>query len=165
MKLSVSGDYINMLLRQMGAASINHFDSKMNIVNFDLGDGLIVSYVYNVTRKNKYFLQRMRSYSLVEGFYATEEEIIEFIRKDIAKFKNAKNSKNFNTFLLISHLGHHVSSHIEELFLNYNVPEEQMRKIEKELEDSLYDILEMFHKCEKIDVEGKQDETNSNLDE
>ena len=59
MKLSVSGDYINMLLRQMGATSIKHFDSKMNIVNFDLGDGLIVSYVYNVTRKNKYFLQRM----------------------------------------------------------------------------------------------------------
>lgn len=153
MKLSVSGDYINMLLRQMGATEIKHFDSKMNIVNFDLGDGLQISYVYNITRKGKYFLQRMRPYSLVEGFYATEEEIINFIQKDIKRFKNAQKSSNFNRFLLISHLGHHVSSHIEELFLNYNVPEEKLKKIEKQLEDSLYDMLDLFHKCEKIDTD------------
>ncbi|MEE1312212.1 MAG: hypothetical protein UHS41_00455 [Lachnospiraceae bacterium] len=162
MKLSFSGDYINMMLKQLGATDIKHFDSKMNIVNFDLGDGLMVSYVYNVTRKNKYFLQRMRPYALNEGFYATESEIIEFIRKDIAKFRNVKDKKSFNTFLLISHLGHHVSAHIEELFLNYEVPEEQMKKIEKELEDSLYDIIEMFHKCERIELEESETTEESN---
>ena len=57
---TVTGDYININLRQLGATSIKEFNSIMHIAEFDLGDGLIVSYVFNITRHNKYFLQRMR---------------------------------------------------------------------------------------------------------
>ena len=57
---TVTGDYININLRQLGATSIKEFNSIMHIAEFDLGDGLIVSYVFNITRHNKYFLQRMQ---------------------------------------------------------------------------------------------------------
>lgn len=52
---TVTGDYININLRQLGATSIKEFNSIMHIAEFDLGDGLIVSYVFNITRHNKYF--------------------------------------------------------------------------------------------------------------
>ena len=51
---TVTGDYININLRQLGATSIKEFNSIMHIAEFDLGDGLIVSYVFNITRHNKY---------------------------------------------------------------------------------------------------------------
>ena len=62
---TVTGDYININLRQLGATSIKEFNSIMHIAEFDLGDGLIVSYVFNITRHNKYFLQRMQPYAMV----------------------------------------------------------------------------------------------------
>ena len=40
---TVTGDYININLRQLGATSIKEFNSIMHIAEFDLGDGLIVS--------------------------------------------------------------------------------------------------------------------------
>mgnify|MGYP000781258393 FL=1 len=43
---TVTGDYININLRQLGATSIKEFNSIMHIAEFDLGDGLIVSYVF-----------------------------------------------------------------------------------------------------------------------
>ena len=52
---TVTGDYININLRQLGATSIKEFNSIMHIAEFDLGDGLIVSYVFNITRHKKYF--------------------------------------------------------------------------------------------------------------
>ena len=69
---TVTGDYININLRQLGATSIKEFNSIMHIAEFDLGDGLIVSYVFNITRHNKYFLQRMQPYAMVHGKFASE---------------------------------------------------------------------------------------------
>ena len=76
---TVTGDYININLRQLGATSIKEFNSIMHIAEFDLGDGLIVSYVFNITRHNKYFLQRMQPYAMVHGKFASDQEIIDFI--------------------------------------------------------------------------------------
>ena len=112
---TVTGDYININLRQLGATSIKEFNSIMHIAEFDLGDGLIVSYVFNITRHNKYFLQRMQPYAMVHGKFASDQEIIDFITADLKRFENAKNSHNFNTFLLISHLGHHITENMDKL--------------------------------------------------
>ena len=38
---TVTGDYININLRQLGATSIKEFNSIMHIAEFDLGDGLL----------------------------------------------------------------------------------------------------------------------------
>ena len=76
---------------------------------------------YNLKIAVQYFLQRMQPYAMVHGKFASDQEIIDFITEDLKRFENAKNSHNFNTFLLISHLGHHITENIEQLFLNYNV--------------------------------------------
>lgn len=147
---TVTGDFININLRQLGATSIKEFNSVMHIAEFDLGDGLIVSYVFNITRHNKYFLQRVQPYAMVHGKFASDQEIIDFITEDLKRFQNAKNSHNFNTFLIISHLGHHVTENIEQLFLNYNVDSDQLENIQDELEDSLNHILSLFEKSKKL---------------
>ena len=86
---TVTGDYININLRQLGATSIKEFNSIMHIAEFDLGDGLIVSYVFNITRHNKYFLQRMQPYAMVHGKFASDQEIIDFIdRKSVVQGKS-----------------------------------------------------------------------------
>ena len=36
---TVTGDFININLRQLGATSIKEFNSIMHIAEFDLGDG------------------------------------------------------------------------------------------------------------------------------
>ena len=141
---TVTGDYININLRQLGATSIKEFNSIMHIAEFDLGDGLIVSYVFNITRHNKYFLQRVEPYAMIHGKFASDQEIIDFITEDLKRFQNAKNSHNFDTFLIISHLGHHVTENIEKLFLNYNVDSENLENIQNEMEDSLRHILSLF---------------------
>ena len=142
---TVTGDYININLRQLGATSIKEFNSIMHIAEFDLGDGLIVSYVFNITRHNKYFLQRMQPYAMVHGKFASDQEIIDFITADLKRFENAKNSHNFNTFLLIT-------ENIEQLFLNYNVDADKLESIEDSLEESLVEIQSLFEKSDKLDL-------------
>ncbi|MDD3184892.1 MAG: hypothetical protein ACOX1S_01700 [Anaerostipes sp.] len=154
---SITGDFININLRQLGATSIKEYNSIMHIAEFDLGDGLIVSYVFNITRHNKFFLQRVQPYAMIHGKFASDREIIEFIEEDLLHFKNAKNSSNFNSFLLISHLGHHVTENIEKLFLNYNVDADKLEKIKEELSTSLNDILEQFEQAKKIDFESAKE--------
>lgn len=151
-KNTVTGDFININLRQLGATSIKEFNSIMHIAEFDLGDGLIVSYLFNITRHNKYFLQRVEPYAMIHGKFASDQEIIDFITEDLKRFQNAKNSHNFDTFLIISHLGHHVTENIEKLFLNYNVDSENLENIQDEMEDSLRHILSLFDNSEKIDL-------------
>ena len=149
---TVSGDIIAFNLKQLGATDIKVFDSRMHIANFHLGNGLIVSYVFNITRHNKYFLQRMQPYAMVHGKFASDQEIIDFITEDLKRFENAKNSQNFNTFLLISHLGHHITENIEQLFLNYNVDADKLKAIEVSLEDSLVEIQSLFEKSDKLNL-------------
>ena len=86
---TVSGDIIDWQLRQMGASNITFVNSNMYIVDFKLEGGLLVSYVFNITRGDKYFLQRMRPYAMVQGKYANTAQIAEFIEKDLSKFRNA----------------------------------------------------------------------------
>ena len=156
---TITGDYINVNLRQLGATSIKEFNSIMHIAEFNLGDGLIISYVFNITRHNKYCLQRVEPYSMIHGKFASSQEIIEFITEDLKRFENAKNSHNFNTFLLISHLGHHVTENIEQLFLNYNVDAHKLEEIQDNLESSLKDILKLFDSSEKISLSASADPT------
>ena len=70
----------------------------------------------------------------------------------LKRFENAKNSHNFNTFLLISHLGHHITENIEHLFLNYNVDADKLESIEDSLEESLVEIQSLFEKSDKLDL-------------
>lgn len=146
-KDSITGDIIDVYLRQMGATKIQEIQSQMHLVNFDLGDGLTVSYVFNITKNDKYFLQRMRPYAIAHGKFSTANEIIEFIRLDIAKFRNAKRSHNFKKFLAASETGNELVVELESLFLNYNV--------QKDTVDEFVTVLKEL--VEKVKKQHKED--------
>lgn len=133
-KDSITGDMIDVCLRQMGATKILEIQSRMHLVNFDLEEGLVVSYVFNITKNDKYFLQRMRPYSIAQGKFATANEIIEFIRLDIAKFRNAQKSHNFHQFLDASEKGNELVLQLESLFLNHNVEGDVLSDFAEHLE-------------------------------
>ena len=95
---SVSGDIVDLKLRQMGATNISRLRSNMYIVKFQLENGIVVSYVFNITKHDKYFLQRMQPYAMVQGKYADTQEITQFIAEDLRHFRNAEKSHNLRNF-------------------------------------------------------------------
>ena len=125
----------------MGASNITFVNSNMYIVDFKLEKGLLVSYVFNITRGDKYFLQRMRPYAMVQGKYANTAEIAEFIEKDLSRFRNAEHSSNFDKFIEISKKGAEFAEALENLFLNYNVDKDEMERMDEKL-DKLLEHLE-----------------------
>ena len=125
----------------MGASNITFVNSNMYIVDFKLEKGLLVSYVFNITRGDKYFLQRMRPYAMVQGKYANTAEIAEFIEKDLSRYRNAEHSSNFDKFIEISKKGAEFAEALENLFLNYNVDKDEMERMDEKL-DKLLEHLE-----------------------
>lgn len=153
---SITGDIIGVTLRQLGATRVKEFNSHMHIVDFELENGLEVSYVFNITKNDKFFLQRMKPYAIPHGKFSSDKEIVEFIRTDIAKFRNASHSTNFNKFLKISEKGNELVYTMESLFLNHNVSEEILEMIEKNMNDSIREIKKYKEKAEHIYVEVEE---------
>ena len=52
-----------------------------------------------MSNENKCFLQRARPYPMVHGKFASTEEILPFIERDYHAFLNARNSRNYGTFV------------------------------------------------------------------
>ena len=84
---SVKGDSIEILLRQLGAAKIQKVHGNLYFIKFILDNDFEVMYTYNINAKNKYFLQRIEPYPIPHGTFSNEVKIVDFIKKDIAKFK------------------------------------------------------------------------------
>ena len=118
---TINGDIIGVSLRQLGATSVREIRSMMHIATFDLGDGIEVSYVFNITKGNQYYLQRMRPYALPWGMFADAAQIVRFITSDIEKFRNAVHSSNFKEFVGLAEKTTMLVSQLEAVFLNNNV--------------------------------------------
>lgn len=146
---TVSGDIIAFNLKQIGATDIKVFDSRMHIANFDLGDGLIVSYVFNITRKDKFFLQRMRPYAMVKGKYADQNEIISFIKEDIARFKRSLKLNNMDKYIELAEKTEKAYESMEHIFLHHKVDDVIMDRLTKEISD-LSDELEEIRKASEV---------------
>ena len=54
-------------------------------VEFKLSDDLTVTYVFDVTKHDKYYIQRIAPYPISHGDFASADEVIEFVRRDITK--------------------------------------------------------------------------------
>lgn len=151
-KNTVSGDIVDWQLRQMGASNITFVNSNMYIVDFKLEKGLLVSYVFNITRGDKYFLQRMRPYAMVQGKYANTAEIAEFIENDLSRFRNAEHSSNFDKFIEISKKGAEFAEALENLFLNYNVDKDEMERMDEKLDKLLEHLAQAREKAAPIQM-------------
>lgn len=140
---TVSGDMIGIALRQLGAVSVREIRSMMHLVNFELDDGFEVSYVFNITKGNQYYLQRMRPYAMPWGLFADTNQIIRFITQDIEKFRNACRSKNFKTFVATASKMNMLVGQLEELFLNCNVACKDLDQLDQQL-DAVLDELTLL---------------------
>ena len=137
---TTKGDTIEILLRQIGASEIKKVRGILYFIKFNLGNDIEVSYTYNINAKNKYFLQRIKPYPIPQGIFINEHKIVEFIEKDLIKFHNAINSRNFNLFLNATNKINLAASNLENLFLNYNVNYDDFINLDKELNHILQEI-------------------------
>lgn len=151
-KNTITGDIIGVTLRQLGAVKIQEFSSHMHIVDFVLENGLEVSYVFNITKNDKYFLQRMKPYAIPHGKFSNDKEIVEFIKTDITKFRNASHSSNFKKFLEISEKGNDLVYTMESLFLNHNVNQELLKRVETDMNAIIEDIKAQKENAEVIPI-------------
>lgn len=133
--MNVTGDMLLIPLKQLGATDITTINSKLYYIKFKLKNNITISYVYNINAKSRYFLERISPYPLPKGLFATVEEIIDFIQRDIRKFKAASNSSNFEHFIQITNALGHMSNDLESLFLNYNIPKEQLDLFDTQLHE------------------------------
>ena len=149
---SFSGDIINVALRQMGASSIKEIrNGILYIAKFELSNDLCVTYVFNVTKRDKYFLQRVAPYPISHGDFDGAQEVVDFIRKDIQKFRNAHNSHNFPKFLDTTDAMVRLSHAVELLFLERNVSEEDLDGLSQSLEAAINAIKEIREHSPKIE--------------
>ncbi len=137
-----------MKLRQMGG-DVTVINSKMCFVKFDVG-GLKVSYAYNINKKGKYFLERIQPYPLPVKEFEREEALVDIIEVDLEQFKNAVKSHNIDCFIEISRKLHSLLNKFEDLFLYYNVPEEENKIISAKLDEVESEIEKTKQAAERL---------------
>ena len=119
-----SGELINVALRQLGATHISETrNGIMYKVEFKLSDELTVTYVFDVTKHDKYYIQR-----IVKSH-------------NFPKFLDTANS-----MVMFTHA-------IELLFLERNIPESDMDTLRQSIEDSLDKVREIYARTPKIEKE------------
>ena len=138
----------SMKLKQMGA-DVTVINSKLCYISFDLS-GFKVSYVYNVNKKNRYFLERIKPYPLPLREFDSEDDVIEIIDIDLSQFKNAIKSHNIEEFINIARKLDNVFHKFEDLFLYYNLPEAEVKRLSDEILEFDRDIDRIKETSERI---------------
>jgi hypothetical protein len=145
--LNVEASQHEMKLIQMGA-KVDVINSKMCYIKFVI-EGIPVEYVYNLNKKNEYFLERIKPYPLAIRSYEKVEDIINVIEIDVKQFKNVAKSKNVQSFVHITNEFIGIIKRFEDLILYYNVPAEKvgtiMSKID-EINKEITDTKETAHR-------------------
>ena len=77
--------------------------------------------------------------------------MIEFVRRDITKFRNAMQSHNFPKFLETAHAMVRFTHAVELMFLERNIPEEDMDAVRRSIENSLDQVREIYGRTPKIE--------------
>lgn len=156
-KDGVNGEVIDMMLRQLGAEKIMKVSSNMHIATFDLGDGFEVSYVFNITHGNKYFLQRMKPYSMVHGKFASYREIIDYITNDICKFRKAKEVNGIYHFMTVEKEVEDVKERLEHIYLYHDVSHAQFNELRDDVDALLKKLENTNLKTSAIDENEDKD--------
>ncbi len=128
-----------MRLRQMGA-DVQVVNSKMCFVVFQLEE-FDVAYCYNVNKKGRYFLERIKPYPLALREFEKEQDVIDIIEIDLEQFTNAVKSHNIEAFIEINQRLNQTLLKFEDLFLYYNVPKEETDIILNRLHEIDEEIL------------------------
>ena len=123
---SVKGDSIEILLRQLGADKIQKVEGNLYFIKFILDKNFEVMYTYNINAKNQYFLQRIMPYPIPQGAFSNQIKLVDFIKKDIEKFKKGMKSKYFKDFLQTTADAYKFIQLLDDFYLNYKVEEDSI---------------------------------------
>lgn len=143
----VSSDMINMMAKQMGAVHIKSDPAHINIYTFKIGEDLRIKYMLDLRRGKGMYLHRVSPYPIMLGKFYGETDIIDYIRRDLQKFRNAYNSDKFEHFLELTEELTQFNRQIEQLFLNRNVPEAAFRELADELKEVRTTIEQIGAEC------------------
>lgn len=95
----VTSDMINMMVKQLGATNVKNMPAHINIYEFEINDELTIKYMLDLRRDHAMYLRRVNPYPMLLGKFYGETDVVDFIRRDITKFKNASKSDKFKQFI------------------------------------------------------------------
>jgi len=149
-------------LRKMGARVID-IQGVMSLVKFNL-EGTIISYIYHLNDDNSFFLERIKPYSMPIGDYELEEEIIDVVKIDIKQFKNAMHSHNFSRFIELDYNIAKLVRLFEDLYLYYNIKEEDLNSMDNEIHLLLTIIKKIKSNSERVFFDKDPDVLSNNVE-
>ncbi len=147
--------------KSMGAKVID-IQGIMFLVKFHLRDNKI-SYAYHLNEDGSFFLERIKPYTLAIGDFKCEEDIVDVIKVDIEQFGNAMNSKNYGQFIEIDE---HLSKLVrlfEDLYLYYNIEEEDLRALDQSVDCVLENIKDIMAHSKRVYTKKDPDVLNSTI--
>jgi len=145
-----------MKLMQIGA-HVTVISSQLVYVSFDITEEIKVSYVYNINKKNKYFLERVKPYPIAVMEFNTPEDICDIIRIDVEQFKNAVKSHNIKDCIGINKDLHNTILSFEDLFLYYNVNHDNIETIKHYIQKIKEEIHNSKEHSERVFFEKDPD--------
>ena len=151
--LEMEAEKHEMKLRQMGG-EVLQLSAKCCYVRFHIGE-FKLSYVYNINRSNRYFLERLKPYPLPLKEYENEDDVIEMIRLDLEHFQNAAKSKNITSFIKINQELNRTAKAFEDLFLYYNVETFHTDTILQKLDEIKDEIRKTVDDSERLFDDGE----------
>ncbi len=146
--LKMDADQHMMRLNHLGCETIQ-LNGKLCCVKYKT-EHMKLSYVYNITKSNHYFLERVSPYPLPLKEYDKEEDVIENIRIDIEQFKSAEKSKNIDSFIKVNKELAKTAKAFEDLFLYYNVQTFHTDIILEKIEEIKQEIMNTVKDSERI---------------
>lgn len=149
-------------LKALGARVLD-IQGIMFYVKFKINNTKI-SYIYHLKPDNTYFMERIKPYTMPIGDYATEEEIVDLIKIDIEQFRNAMNSHNFDNFIKVDNNISKLVGIFEDLYLYYNISEEDLISLNGEIKHVLETIKTIKSKSDRVYFKKEPEMLNSDLE-
>ena len=158
----VASDMINMMVKQLGATNVKNMPAHINIYEFVINDELTIKYMLDLRRDHAMYLRRVNPYPMLLGKFYGETDVVEFISRDISKFKNASKTDKFSKFLELTDNLTQFNREIEQLFLNRKVPtaayeefSEEMERVRTTIEQIAHDCPMLYEDEKLMDIESK----------
>ena len=148
-------------LKKIGAKVID-IQGIMFHITFNINEHKI-SYIYHLNPDNTYLLERVSPYFVQIGTYDKEENIVNAIKIDIEQFRNAMKSSNFKNFIKVDT---HISQLVrifEDLYLYYNIDNDQINKLDSSINDLLEMIKEMMKTSDRVFYKKDPDVLKTNI--
>ena len=143
----VASDMIDMMMKQLGATSIKNMPAHINVYEVEVNGQLAIKYMLDLRRDHAMYLRRVNPYPMLLGKFYGETDVVEFIRRDISKFKNASKTDKFSKFLELADNLTQFNREIEQLFLNRKVPTAAFEEFSEEMEHIRATIEQIARDC------------------